>query len=155
MMMDQRKHIVQINGYSRSFLKGNIRSYFEQISSHLHRMNGTSFWGYSLWEAPEGHYKEDDIPFTEYFIQCAGSSKAMTIEVRQEDKRTKKSKLYTLGKSENPGERNVEISLYGNNSIWVSEEEIFTADEAALIFYEYYLKNIVLDIYFLRELNFK
>ena len=80
--MTKWTHIRQFDGFSRGPLTDTVRPYPDQIRHALTTMNGTSKWAYSLWRAPEGADLLEDIPFSDEYLQCAGSVEAMTIEVR-------------------------------------------------------------------------
>ena len=59
--MTRPTHVVQSNGSSRGPLIDTRRPYPEAIRFSLNRMNGSSFWAYSLWRAPEGADLLEDI----------------------------------------------------------------------------------------------
>lgn len=132
-----------MNGEILGVLIDSVRSYPEQIKYSLKIMNGESFWAYGIWRAPEDADLLEDLPFTDYFIQCAGAADALTIEVSQKNSEGILT-LYTLGKpTEQKGDK-VEIKLQRSKAvIWVSRHEIFTAEEAASIFYQYFLDDTI------------
>lgn len=157
--MTRRTHIEQMNGSSRGPLVDSIRPYPDQLRFSLNRMNGSSFWAYSLWRAPADADLLDDIPLSEKYIQCAGSAEALTIEVRVVDE-DGVARQYTVGKpvdepTEAPTGPPTEVIRWdeGRYSTKVHPNEVFTADEAAEVFYGYFLKDSVPETYSLRELD--
>lgn len=153
--MTRRTHVVESNGYSRGPLNDSVRPYPDAIRFALNRLNGMSSWGYSLWRAPEGADLLDDIPLSDAYLQSAGSAEALTIEVRVIDAEGV-AHQYTLGKpgAEQTGEPTEEIRWdEGRHSTAVYPNEVFTADEAADIFYAYFLTDEVPESVVLRELD--
>ena len=153
--MTKPTHIRQVDGVSRGPLIDSIRPYPDQIRYSLTRMNGTSKWAYSLWRVPEGADLLEDIPFSDEYLQCAGSAEAMTIEVRiVNDGGT--GHQYVVGRPAESvlGAPTVVIPRdNGKHSDTVYPHEVFTADEAADIFYAYFLTDQVPEQYQLRELD--
>lgn len=80
--MSRDTHVVESTGYSRGPRIDTVRPYPDALRFSLNRMNGTTFWAYSLWRAPEGPDLLDDIPLSDKYPQSAGSVDALTIEVR-------------------------------------------------------------------------
>lgn len=154
--MTGRTHVVESNGYSRGPLIDSVRPYPEAIRFSLNRLNGTSFWAYSLWRAPEGSDMLDDIPVSDEYLQCAGSAEALTIEMRVLDDDGTPHQ-YTVGKAaadDSSGGASTTITWDdGRYSTTVQSNEVFTADEAAEIFYEYFLTDRVPESCTLRELD--
>jgi len=153
--MTKPTHIDQMNGRTRGALLDDLRPYPEEIRFILHRMNGSSFWAWSLWRAPEGADLLKSIPFSEEYMQCAGTAEALTIEVRRLDP-DGTAHQYTIGKpgGDRTGEP-TEVSHWdeGRHSITVYPHEVFTADEAAVVFSTYFLTDDVSQPYELRELD--
>lgn len=144
-----------MNGYSRGPLIDSVRPFPDQIKFALNRMNGTSFWAWSLWRAPEDADLLEDIPLSDEYMQCAGSAQAMTLEVRTVDK-DGKGHQFVIGKPEgNQGDKPTEVISWDENkyNTTVYKNEVFTADEAAEVFYAYFLTNEVIEPYTLRELD--
>lgn len=81
--MTEPTHIDQMNGRTRGAFLDDLRPHDEEIRFVLNRMNGSSFWAYSLWRAPEGADLLDSIPFSEEYMQCAGTADALALEVRR------------------------------------------------------------------------
>ncbi|MFI5427519.1 DUF6357 family protein [Aeromicrobium sp. UC242_57] len=153
--MTSSTHIVQSNGMSRGPLIDSIRPYPEAIRFSLNRMNGTSFWAYSLWRAPDDADLLADIPLSDEYVQCAGTAAAMTVEVRTVDP-DGTAHQFTVGKpgADHAAGRTEMIRWDGDrSSTTVHLHEVFTADEAADVFYSYFLTNEVSAPYVLRELD--
>jgi len=148
-------HITQRNGRSRGALLDEFRPYSEQIRFVLLQMNGSSFWAYSLWRAPEGADLLESIPFSEEYMQCAGTADALALEVRRIEADGTPHQ-YAIGK---PGGHRTgeptEVIHYddGRHSTTVYPHEVFTADEAAVVFYTYFLTDDVSQPYELRDLH--
>lgn len=155
--MTQRTHVEQSNGRSRGPLVDSIRPYPDQLRVTLRALNGTSFWAYSLWRAPEGANLLREIPFSENYLQCAGSAEALTIELRTVDD-AGTAHQYVLGRplgtrDESPTE--VISWDSGRHSTRVFSNEVFGTDEAADIFYAYFLTDTVPDTYERRDLGLR
>lgn len=85
------------------------------------------------------------------FLQCAGTSDAMTIEWRRLDD-DGEERLYVVGRGgDHSGPPTVTIRISDNASTTVYPDEVFTAAEATDIFYAYYETQLVPDPYQLRE----
>lgn len=153
--MNQPTHIRQINDSTRGALVDYFRPYPDQIRFSLNQMDGVSTWAWSLWRAPEGADLLDSIPFNDEYMQCAGTAEALTIEVRHVDP-DGTAHQYTIGKpgGDVAGEPTEKIHWdEGRHSTSVFPHEVFTADEAAVIFYTYFLTDRVSQPYELRELD--
>lgn len=153
--MSSSTHVVESNGYSRGPLIDSVRPYPDALRFSLNRMNGASFWAYSLWRAPEGADLLEDIPLSDEYLQSAGSAEALTVEVRVLDD-DGVAHQYVVGKEggEPQGEPTQVIRWDdGRHSTTVYPHEVFTADEAADVFYAYFLTDEVPATYTLRELD--
>ncbi len=144
-----------MNGSSRGALIDYVRPYPDQIRFSLNRMNGSSFWAWSLWRAPEGADLLDSIPLSEEYMQCAGTAEALALEVRRLDP-DGNAHQYAIGKpgGDLAGEP-TEVIHFDNGRYFttVYPHEVFTADEAAVVFYTYFLTDEVSQPYELRELD--
>ncbi len=152
--MTVRTHVIQINGNSRGPLVDIFRPYPDQIRASVNNMDGAKFWALSLWRAPEGADLLEDIPFSENYIQCAGSAQALTVELRAVDA-SGVAHQYVIGKPGDPqaGDPSEVIPWDdGRRSTRVYPNEVFTADEAADIFYAYFLTDTIPTTYQRREL---
>lgn len=153
--MNTPTHIDQINGESRGPFVDYVRPYPEQLRASLNGMNASSFWAYSLWRAPEGADLLQSIPFSDEYMQCAGTAEALTIEVRYVGPDGTPHQ-YTVGRpgGDLTGEPTEVIHWdEGRYSTTVYPHEVFTADEAAVVFYTYFLTDKVAQPYVLRELD--
>ena len=153
-MAISRTHITQENGYSRMALIDNFRPYPDQIRFTLNLMDGSKFWSWSLWRAPEGADLLESLPLSQEYMQCAGSAEALAIEVRYLDPDGVPHQ-YAVGR---PGDRSGEPSEVipfdeGRHHVTVYPSEVFTADEASVIFYTYFLTDKVPQPYVLRDLH--
>ena len=153
--MSRHTHVVESNGYSRGPLINTVRPYPDALRFALQRMNGSSWWAYSLWRAPEGSDLLDDIPASQEYLQSAGSAEALTIEVRVLDG-AGVAQQFVVGKpggEANGAPREVIKWNQGRHSTSVYPHEVFTAEEAAEVFYAYFLTDRVPEQYSLRELG--
>lgn len=146
------RHITQRNASSRTVLVDDIRPYEDQIRFTLNRMNGTTFWAWSLWRAPEGANLLESLPFSEEYLQCAGSAEAMTIEIRAVSD-GEGARQYTVGKAGGAADGPEETIRWddGRHSTALSPHEVFTADEAAEVFSAYFRTGGIGDGYALRR----
>ena len=152
--MTRSTHIRQINGLVRGALADNIRSFPAQIRFSLNLLDGQNTWAYSLWRAPEGADLLDSIPFSEEYIQCGGTAQAATIEVRYLDPDGTPHQ-YAVGRAGDRSGDPTEKIYYddGRHHVTVYPSEVFTADEAAAILYQYFLTDKVSQPYVLRDLH--
>ena len=153
--MTKPTHVASINNHVRGALVNYFRSYPEQIRYSLGRLNGTSSWAYSLWRAPEGANLLHAVPLSDEYMQCAGTAEALTIEVRFLDPDGTPHQ-YTVGRpGGDPTGEPTKVIYWdeGRYSTAVYSNEVFTADEAAVVFYTYFLTDKVAQPYVLRELD--
>lgn len=149
----QPTHIRQLDGSRRDALVDDVRPYPDQIRHSLNRLNGSSEWGYSLWRAPDGTDPRVEVTESEEYMQSAGSAEAMTIEIRKVDHEGT-AHQFTVGRSEERSTDDLtEVIAWDNGrfSTKVHPSEVFTADEAAKVFYTYFLHGDVTEPYVLRE----
>ncbi|MEV7611026.1 hypothetical protein AB0N61_16180 [Microbacterium sp. NPDC089320] len=152
--MTKPTHIDQMNGRTRGAFLDDLRPYPEEIQFVLNRMNGMSFWAWSLWRAPEGADLLDSIPFSDEYMQCVGTADACAIGVRYLDP-DGTAHQYAVGRPGDQSGEPTEVIYYddGRHSVTVYPHEVFTADEAAVVFYAYFLTDQVPQPYQLRELD--
>lgn len=159
--MTSPTHIAERNGSSRMPLVDDIRPYPEQIKFTLNRMNGSSFWAWSLWRAPEGADLLESLPASDEYIQCAGTADALTVEVRKVDS-AGTAHQYVVGRpagdadAQPPADAQPSVVIRwddGRHSTTVHPSEVFTADEAAEIFSAYQQHGDVPAQYALRALD--
>ncbi|WP_417540148.1 hypothetical protein [Microbacterium maritypicum] len=142
---------------SPSGLYGFITDGYRPIPDHLRLMlgqlDGDEKCTYIIWRAahPERRYvTPGDV--TDSFMQAAGSSEGITVEVRLPGP-DGESHLYTVGRPEPSDGTTTLIPISPTRAVRVFSNEVFTADEAAVIFYTYYLTDAVSQPYVLRELD--
>ena len=131
----------------------NRRPVPDHLRLMLGRLNGVSEFTYSIWRGADpssiiGFQK----PLTDSFIQAAGSADQMTMEIRLPGP-DGATHLYTVGRPEPADETTTLIPISPTRAVRVFSNEVFTADEAAVIFYTYYLTDTVSQPYVLRELD--
>lgn len=143
--MAHHTHVTQSNGFSRGPLIDSIRPYEDQLRFSLGRMNGTSFWAYSLWRAPEGADLFNDIPLSDSHLQCAGSAEALTIEVRALDDEGVPHQWVVGKPGAMPSGSPTEVVRWddGRYSTTVHANEVFTAAEAGDVVVAYFLTDAV------------
>ena len=104
----------------------------------LGRMDGSGLYAYSLWQYPDGVDFDDvdiDAASAEY-LQCAGSADALTIELR---KRSGSGyDHWVLATAPITGEPNLTITWDGDFFSQIHPEEVFSSDQAAPLFEDYY-----------------
>ncbi|MEV8262583.1 hypothetical protein [Microbacterium sp. NPDC077057] len=125
----------------------------DELRFMLGRLDGETKFTCSIWRAenPEnGFVTPEDL--TGFFIQAAGSADGITVEVRLLGP-DGKSHLYTIGRPEPVDGTTTLIPISQTRAVRVFSNEVFTADEAAVIFYTYYLTEAVAQPYVLRELD--
>lgn len=147
-----RTHGQQFTSGQMGWITENRRPVADHLRLMLGRLDGVSELTYSIWRGADpssiiGFQK----PLTDSFIQAAGSADQMTVEVRlaAPDGETH---LYTVGRPE-PADGTTLIPISQTRAVRVFSNEVFTADEAAGIFYTYYLTDAVAQTYVLRELD--
>lgn len=150
--MTIRTHIVTDNGNEHMYLIDTLRSYRDQIQRGLSLLDGNENWSYSLWKAPEG-VDFDDIDFSRpepRYMQSAGIGTALVIEVRFVEA-DGEHRQYCVGHpgTDYTGEPSVPIFT----EITAYPGEVFDADEAADIYYQYFLTGRVPEPYLLRRLD--
>ncbi len=137
--------------------EGWIDEAFRTAAEHLRLMlgsvDGEEKFTYIIWRGDDptsivGFANET----SDSFMQAAGSADEMTVEVRLPGP-DGESHLYTVGRSEPADGTTTLIPISADRAVRVFSNEVFTADEAALIFYTYYLTDTVAQPYVLRELD--
>ncbi|WP_312173154.1 hypothetical protein [Microbacterium sp.] len=142
---------------SPSGLTGWFDDYRRPIPEHLRLMlghlDGGGKYTYIIWRGADPEsiagFRDDA---NDSFMQAAGSADAMTVEVRLPGP-DGESHLYTVGRPEPADGTTTLIPMSDDRAIRVFSNEIFTADEAAAVFYMFYLTDTVSQPYVLRELD--
>ncbi len=142
---------------SPSGLMGWFDDHRRPIPDHLRLMighlDGREKYTYIIWRgADPGSIAGFRDGANDSFMQAAGSADAMTVEVRLPGP-DGESHLYTVGRPEPAEATTTLIPISDDRAVRVFSNEIFTADEAAAIFYTYYLTDAVSQPYVLRELD--
>lgn len=142
--MSTPTHITMFDGKRRGPLVDYFRPYPDQIRTSLNTLDGASGWAYSLWRVPKGK-DINDAPYSETFLQAAGSAEGMTIEMRTVETDGTPHHFVVGKPCTDPSAPLTRIISWadGAHSTAVREGEVFTADEAAEIFYAYFLTDAV------------
>jgi hypothetical protein len=113
-----------------------------QFGQLLSRFDGIQRSALTVSKVPEGRYYEDlsddeKTAMSESYIQAAGSAQAMSVELRFLIDGV--HRLFVIGRpGPRYGEPAVEIPFFGGkHSLTVYSEEVFTADDAAQLFFEW------------------
>jgi hypothetical protein len=113
-------------------------------------MNGEDRTTYSIWRLPEPG--GDPMKMGDTFIQAAGSADKLAIEARVMTS-DGTSHLYAVGRPEPHNDETTTVPISDKRMVRVFTNEIFTADEAAVIFMTFYLTDTVAQPYQLREID--
>ena len=136
--------------------RGWITDSYRPIPAHLRLMlghlDGERKLTYIIWRGSDPSstvgFRE---PARDAFMQAAGSADAMSVEVKLPGP-DGESHLYAVGRAE-PVDGTTLIPISPTRAVRVFSNEVFTADEAAVIFYTYYFTDAVAQPYVLRELD--
>lgn len=142
---------------SPSGMQGWVTDGYRPISDHLRLMlghlDGDGKYTYIIWPGSDPSSTIGfRVPAIDSFMQAGGSADAMTVEVRLPGT-DGESHLYTVGRPEPADGTTTLIPISQDRAVRVFSNEVFTADEAAVIFYTYYLTDAVSQPYVLRELD--
>lgn len=137
--------------------RGWIDDYWRPVSDHLRlilgHLDGVEKYNCSIWRGADPTsivgFRE---PLNGSFMQAAGSADGITVEVRLLGA-DGDYHLYTVGRAEPADGTTTLIPINDIRAVRVHSNEVFTADEAAAIFYTYYLSDTVAQPYQLRELD--
>lgn len=152
-MTSQRTHAQQFT----SGQMGWITDAYRPVPDHLRRMlsllDSESEFTYTIWRGADPTslvgFRE---PAGDSFMQAGGSAEGMTVEVRLPGP-DGEGHLYAVGRPEPVDGTTMLIPISETRAVRVFSNEVFTADEAAVIFYTYYLTDTVSHPYVLRELD--
>lgn len=123
-------------------------------------LDGKKRFSLVVWGAPEGVWPED-VPQSSYvrgnYIQCAGSTEAMTLEVRV----TKPDKTYVhyVVAREPVADPDEWVTITwdnGNPSVYecrLHPEEVFTGEQATTVFRDYIERDTLPPTHLLRPIN--
>ncbi|MGO2521103.1 MAG: hypothetical protein ACTH8F_13350 [Microbacterium sp.] len=135
------------------FVTDGYRPIPDQLRLMLGHLDGEEQYTYIIWRAlnpGKGFVTPNDM--TDSFMQAAGFSEGITVEVGIPGPDGERH-LYTVGRPEPVDGTKTLIPISDTRAVRVSSNEVFTADEAAVIFYTYYLTDTVSQPYVLRELD--
>jgi hypothetical protein len=145
-----KTHGEQIGGGTSGYLEEWGRPISDGIHRILSRMNGDDRTTYSIWRLAEPG--GDPRRMGETFIQAAGSADKLAIEARVMTS-DGTSHLYAVGRQEPHNNETTTVPISDKRMVRVFTNEIFTADEAAVIFMTFYLTDAVAQPYQLREID--
>ena len=135
------------------WIDGVFRTVPEHLRLMLGNLDGEEKFNYVIWR---GDDPTSIVGFSDgasdSFMQAAGSPAGITVEVRLPGA-DGESHLYTVGRPEPADGTTTLIPINDERAVRVFSNEVFTADEAAAIFYTYYLTDTVSQPYVLRELD--
>lgn len=142
-----------ISGTSKGWLTDEHRPIPDHFRRVLGLLDEEKWYTYSIWRGAD---PESIVGFRnpagEPFVQAAGGADGITVEVRLLGPNGE-SRLYTIGRPEPADDSTTLIPISRTRAVRVRSNEVFTAHEAAEIFYTYYLTESVSEIYVLRELD--
>lgn len=150
--MTQPTHATSVNWNS----SGAVGAFVEPhrgITGALTRLDGAGFWGYSLWKFKPGEVWPD-VGSPDEFLQSAGTSARMSIELRRiEDDGT--AHQYAVGRpgTTHDGEPSEAVAWADNKGLYAYPGEVYTAEQAAVVYLAYYDSGDVPAGYVLRELD--
>lgn len=125
----------------------------ERLQRTLEWLDARKDYTYSIWRGADPTRIDGYLePANDSFMQAAGSADAMTVEVRF-DGPDGDSRLYTVGMSEPADGTTTLIPMSDDRAVRVFSNEVFTAEEAAAVFYMFYLTEAVSQPYVLRKLD--
>ena len=149
--------ISKYNGSISMPLTDSHRPFPAQLRRSLGDLDGNEDFAYLLYYVPDdagwpdapGY---DDSKYDDEYMQSAGSADAMTIEVKRREG-DGELRHYVIGRPGDDADApDVEVR-YGSHALSVRPTEVFDADEAARVYYEYFQTRTVPDTYVLRELD--
>jgi hypothetical protein len=124
-----------------------------EIAGFLNRLNGTTFFSVCLWELPEGTLF-DDVQLDRWplrYLQAAGNRDRMVVEIRRDGEPG--DRHFVIGQSDTIEAEPIEEIRWDAYSTHVYRVEVFTAAEAAPLFYSYWQSNDVPHGYRFRALD--
>jgi hypothetical protein len=147
-------HAITVNGRIHGELWHPTQPLEDLIRRQMAHMDGTNTYSASVWRLPL------DVPldkvncreWPQEYIQAAGSSERMTVEIRRlEDDGARQ---YVIGRSSEGDRRRRQVTIKWNaHEVKVFPNEVFTADEAAEAFIAYLSTDTVPETYSLRLLD--
>jgi hypothetical protein len=147
-------HAMTMNGRIHGELKDPDLSPEETIRKTLALLDGTARYALSLWRLPDGvpFDKVDLARWPQEYLQVAGSSARMTVEVRRYEGDT--ARQYVVGRSTATASSAADDVIPWNGyEARVRPAEVFGVAEAADLFIAYYLTGGLPEGYPLRLLD--
>ena len=150
--------IIKISGRTTMETRDALGPEEEQVLRNLRLLDGADRSSFLLFHVPDDAGWPDGPGFEvgaydQEYLQSAGRSEAMIVEVRRLEESDGKHHQYALGRpSPATTQPEVEIS-WGQNSVTVPANEVFDADGAAEIYGHYLLHLTVPATLTRRELN--
>ncbi|MGN8026864.1 hypothetical protein [Microbacterium sp. 22242] len=135
-------------------LYGHVTDTFRPIPDNLRlklsHLDARQRFEYTIWRLPKPNARPDRI--TDQFIRALGAAQAMVVMVtlRGEDGVVR---AFTVGRPGVYQGSRVEVRTGDRSAVRVFSNEVFDVDEAAAIFYTYYLTDAVAQPYQLREVD--
>lgn len=148
--------ITKFNGDVSMPLTNSYRPIPAQIRRNLDQLDGDEDFAYLMYYVPDdaGWPDAPNYDATKYvdtFMQSAGSSDAMTIEIKRKETDGEYHQ-YAVGRLGDASARTVEISFAGN-TLTVPSSEVFDASQAADVYYTYFQTRGIPQGLTLRELD--
>ncbi|WP_295835184.1 hypothetical protein [uncultured Microbacterium sp.] len=149
----RRTHAATIN-WRGSGAVGDLFAAHTELAVSLSRMNGASFWAFSLWRIPEGELWPDNDMSPKEFLQSSGNAQLMTLELREIDSEGA-PRQFVVGRphTAQAGPAAIPVTWRQTRCVFVHAGEDFTAEQAAPVFISYYETGRVPAGYSLRELD--
>ncbi|APA98535.1 hypothetical protein [Nocardia seriolae] len=148
----------------RKIYSGRLEAYIgphdtaDDFKRPLQALNGDKNFSLNLSALPtpkcsDAVTEADEAAIGLQYLQCAGAADALSVEIRTIVDGT--PRLFILGRpGDYHGEPTVTIPFQrGNHELHVYPAEVFTADEAAQMFYSYYRTGALEGDYHLREID--
>ncbi|WP_292717482.1 hypothetical protein [Microbacterium sp. 13-71-7] len=142
-------HAESFNGGEFQYLTGDEEPVADHLRTILNQADGKRRFTYSIWRMTDPDDLRADVGD---YIQAGGSAEALSIELGYPGP-DGAQRLCTLGHPDQPVEPTTTVPISTDRAVRVFANEVFTADEAAVIFDEYYRTGRVSGILTRRELD--
>lgn len=154
-MRMQSTHVTTVNGFTKIPLDDSEGPVSNTLAGMLGRLNGTSLFSLALWKLPAGAALGDASATRaadENYLQSAGSATAMSIELRRTVDGV--ASQFAVGSSSSSATNAPWVSIpFGQHTLEVQPNEVFSAEEAAAIYLAYYETGEIPKGLALRELD--
>ena len=144
-------HMITLNGASHYDLESTLAHSRDLVSRLLSRLDGKERYSLVLGPLPAGQGLADvDVKkWPIEYIQSAGSSEAMTVELRDG-----LAHQYVVGRTSQKRSEQPDVDIPWDDFVTtVYEDEVFDADEATVLFAHYLAHGSVRSDYALREIG--